>query len=188
MLKSNLVSPLLRRLSRMLPLTLAIFLLCRLQPVLFASSLDVEPATQFVIETYTLRASGTVVGDFGWSVEHLRGFITMTTSFTSFLSTSSSAGCTISGVTINNPLSSDPLIETFFSPECLGFSEVAQTFFNAGPLNRLGVYVPEGVVSPAWTLTIGATVPEPSAVILLGMGFLGIALQRKRLHEAQKIQ
>jgi hypothetical protein len=106
---------------------------------------------------YTLNVSGTEIGDFGWSLA-TTGFITTTTSFNSFLSTSSSAGCTISSVTINNPSSANPFVETFFSPSCPGggllWSEFAQTFWNAGPFASTGVYVPQGVVSPVWRLTI----------------------------------
>jgi hypothetical protein len=107
---------------------------------------------------YSLSVSGTVIGDFGWSLA-TTGFITTTTSFNSFLSTSSSAGCTISSVTINNPSSPSPFVETFFSPPCSGggllFSEVAQTFWDAGPFASTGVYSPQGVVTPpVWTLTV----------------------------------
>ena len=106
---------------------------------------------------YTLRVSGTEIGDFGWSLA-TPGFITTTTSFNSFLSTSSSAGCTISSVTINNPSSAGPFVETFFNPSCPGggflWSEFAQTFWNAGPFDHTGVYFPQGVASPVWTLTI----------------------------------
>ena len=106
---------------------------------------------------YTLRVSGTQIGDFGWSLESPT-FIATTTSFTSFLSRSSSAGCTISSVTINSPAGANPFVETFFSPSCPGggflWSEFAQTFWNAGPFATAGVYVPQGVVSPVWTLTI----------------------------------
>ena len=107
---------------------------------------------------YTLRVTGTEIGDFGWSLS-APGFITSTTSYNSFLSTSSSANCTISSVTINNPSSADPFVETFFSPGCPGgglvWTEFAQTFWNAGPFASPGVYVPQGVVTPPqWTLTI----------------------------------
>jgi|KBSSwiStaDraftv2_1062776.scaffolds.fasta_scaffold212309_2 hypothetical protein len=106
---------------------------------------------------YTLRVTGTEIGDFGWSLA-TPGLITSTSSYSSFLSTSSTAGCTISGVTINNPSSADPFVETFFSPGCPGgglvWTEFAQTFWNAGPFDSPGVYVPVGVVGPQWTLTI----------------------------------
>lgn len=107
---------------------------------------------------YTLTASDTVIGSFSWSLA-TNGFIQTTTSFTNFLSTSSSASCTISSVTINDPLSANPFPETFFSPNCPGagglvYSEVAQTFWNAGPFSNVGVYVPDGVATPVWTLTI----------------------------------
>ena len=115
-------------LSRM---TVGIFLLC-LPPALIADYLGVTPVAGDD-PIYTVDASGTVAGDFEWSVSE-PSFITTTTSFSTFLSMTSSEGCTISGATINNPLSADPFIETFFSPDCLGFSEVAQTFWSAGPL------------------------------------------------------
>src|SRR5262245_32159671 len=94
---------------------------------------------------------------------------------------------------INNPLGVDPFIETFFSPDCnplgvpgvgLGFSEVAQTFWSAGPVSSTGVYVPLGLASPVWKLTITepASVPEPSGIILLGTELLVVeGLRRKQL-------
>jgi len=105
---------------------------------------------------YTLTATGTGVGDFGWSFA-TAGFITATTSFNSFLSTSSPAGCTISSVTINNPSNVSPYVETFFNPRCgaLLVGEEAQTFWNAGPFNHTGDYAPQAVVEPpVWRLTI----------------------------------
>ena len=106
---------------------------------------------------YTLRVSGTEIGDFGWSFA-TPAFITTTTTVNSFLSTSSSSGCAISSVTINNPSGAGPFVETFFSPSCPGggffWTEFAQTFWNAGPFDHIGVYVPQGVTSPLWTLTI----------------------------------
>lgn len=107
---------------------------------------------------YTLSVSGTDIGDFGWSFA-TAGFITTTTSFNSFLSKSSSTGCTISSVTMNNPSSASPFVETFFSPGCPGgglvFTEFAQTFWNAGPFDHTDVYAPQAVVEPpVWRLTI----------------------------------
>jgi hypothetical protein len=107
---------------------------------------------------YTLNVSGTQIGDFGWSVA-TPALITTTTSFNTFVSRSSSAGCTISSVTINNPSSASPFVETFFSPACPGggslWTEFAQTFWNAGPFSSPGVYAPQGVTTPpVWTLTI----------------------------------
>src|SRR5262249_1640446 len=138
MLKSHPASSRRRWLAFAIPLTT--FLLC-VQPTLFADSLVTPTVGNDPI--YTLDAFDTVVGDFEWSVS-TPSFITTTTSFSSFLSTTSSGGCTISGATINNPLGVDPFIETFFSPDCnplgvpgvgLGFSEVAQTFWSAGPVS-----------------------------------------------------
>ena len=118
---------------------------------------------------YTLEAMGTVVGAFSWSVS-TPSFISSTTNFTSFFSTIPPSGCAISGATVNDPQSSDVFIETFFSPACGGFTEVAQDFFGAGPVNHAGTFVPEGV--PGWTLIVTTTVPEPSSVLLLGIGLL----------------
>jgi hypothetical protein len=110
---------------------------------------------------YTLNVSGTEIGDFGWSLA-TTGFITTTTSFNSLQSRSSSAGCTISSVTINNPSSANPFVETFFSPGCPGggllWTEFAQTFWNAGPFASTDVYVPQGVVSPVWRVNYHASV------------------------------
>jgi len=107
---------------------------------------------------YSLSVSGTPIGDFGWSLATSE-FITTTTTFTSFLSTSSSAGCTISSVTITNPASASPSVETSFSGPCeaggVFYSGFAQTFWNAGPFASTGVYSPQGVVTPpVWTLTV----------------------------------
>ena len=106
---------------------------------------------------YHLTVSGTQVGDFEWSLA-ATGFLTTTTSFNNFLSTSSSSGCTISSVTINNPSSPRPYVETFFSDPCgaggVLYSGFAQAFWGAGPLAGTGVYSPQGVVTPVWTLTI----------------------------------
>jgi len=107
--------------------------------------------------TYTLTVTGTDVGDFGWSVQTSQ-LITVTTSFNSFQSAWSSAGCTISLVTINNPDTTNPYVETAFSPYCdagSGSGGFGQTFWNAGPFDHTGVYTPSGVVTPpVWTLTI----------------------------------
>jgi hypothetical protein len=166
--------------------TLAILLLC-LQPALLGNSIPLGYTPVAGGDPiYTLSASDTVVGAFGWSVS-TPSLITATTNFSSFLSTTSSGGCTISGATINNPQSANPFIETFFSPDCnplglpgvgLGFSEVAQTFSNAGPLSGPGTYHPLDL--PKWTLTITA-VPEPNTLFLLGSLLLGVGLCRKRL-------
>jgi hypothetical protein len=107
---------------------------------------------------YTLRVSGTQIGDFGWSLA-TTDFITTTTTFTDFLSTSSTAGCTISSVTIANPSSTSPYVETTFSAPCGNggpvYSGYGQAFWNAGSLASTGVYSPQGVVTPpVWTLTI----------------------------------
>ena len=144
----------------------------------FNMTADVNAATEDD-PIYTLQVSGSVIGDFGWSLA-TAGFITTTTSFNSFLSTSSSAGCTISSVTINNPLSANPFVETFFSPNCPGggllFSEVAQTFWNAGPFASTGVYIPLGVVTPpVWTLTITQPPPVP-AMPTVGLVIMGLIL------------
>jgi hypothetical protein len=131
---------------------------------------------------YTLSASGTAIGDFSWSVS-TPDLIAVTTNFTSFLSSTAPGGCTISGATINNPQTADPFIETFFTPACGGFTEVAQVFLSAGPIDHAGTYVPQGLTSPVWSLTVAA--PEPSSLPLLGMGLLGVAgagfLRRKSL-------
>ena len=138
---------------------------------------------------YTLSASGTVVGDFSWSVSEPSIITATTTNITSFLSTSSSEGCTITNATITmNYLSSgDPYIETFFSPACPGgggpYVEVAQEFFGAGSLPGPGTYTPAGVTSPEWSLTISQT-PEPASLFLLGLGLpavVGLKLRRKQL-------
>lgn len=107
---------------------------------------------------YSLSVSGTEIGDFGWSLA-TTGFITTTTTFNDFLSTSSSAGCTISSVTISNPASASPSVETSFSDPCEAggvlYGGFAQTFWNAGPFASTGVYSPQGVVTPpVWTLTV----------------------------------
>lgn len=101
---------------------------------------------------YTLEASGTSVGSFGWSVS-TPSLISETTTLHNFLLLTAPSGCTTSGATINNPFNTDVFIETFFSPPCNGFSEVAQNFFGAGPVSSPGTYT-AGV--PGWTLTVAA--------------------------------
>jgi hypothetical protein len=128
---------------------------------------------------YSLQASETVVGSFSWSVS-APTFITTSTQFSTFTSLVPPTGCTISGAGIETPLGLDPFIETFFALPCnplglpdvgLGFVEVSQTFFSAGPLNSLGIYHPDGLLSPIWTLTVTSTspvaTPEPPTVFLL---------------------
>jgi hypothetical protein len=136
--------------------------------------------------TYTLSASGTSVGNFSWSVSE-PSLLTADTAFSSFVSTSSPSGCTITSaaLTFNYLGSGSPFLETFFSPGCPSTSgptvEVAQQFFGAGSLSAPGIYVPIGVPTPpTWTLTISQT-PEPGSLILLGSGLLGLvgAVRRK---------
>ena len=107
---------------------------------------------------YTLSVSGSQIGDFGWSLATTE-LITTTTTFTDFLATSSTAGCTISSVTIATPSSTSPFVETSFSAPCGNggplFSGYGQAFWNAGPFDSTGVYSPQGIVTPpVWTLTI----------------------------------
>ena len=107
---------------------------------------------------YTLSVSGSQIGDFGWSLA-TTDLITTTTTLNDFLATSSTAGYTISSVTIANPSSTSPYVETSFSARCGNggplFSGYGQGFWNAGPFDSTGVYSPQGIATPpVWTLTI----------------------------------
>ena len=126
---------------------------------------------------YSFSATGTSVGPFGWSFTE-PSLITSNTSVTAanLTSVTNPAGCAISSVSIANPLATSINVFTNFSPPCgSGLSSIGteDLIVGGGPINHIGTF---------GTLVVSA-VPEPSSLILLGAGALGLfgPIRRKLL-------
>lgn len=144
------------RRAHVIPVALSLFLLLLLVPT--GSRAD-------VIYSQQADALGTV---YTWTVD-VPSLLTTTTSFSTFSSSvvGGPSGCTITGVSIDNPLSSSPGTETAIHNcgSLLLFGGIYTSPFS-GP----GTYPEPGLI-----MTITTNAPEPATLTLLGTGLLGLA-------------
>jgi len=83
------------------------------------------------------------------------------------------AGCSIFDVSIGGPATVNFSVGTNFAALCNGNSGTG-VGFNDGPINHLGTYSPNNPDIHATLVVSSTTVPEPSSLILVATGALGL--------------
>lgn len=127
--------------------------------------------------TYT-EPSAVGIPAFSWTVSSPSLIITDTT-FTTFVSISQPTPCTISSVSFLDVSTSGFVVATNFSPPC-GVNNTTAIFAQSvSPLTVPGTFSLQNGVTTL-TVTSSTTVPEPTALLLLGSGLVGLLGMRLR--------